>query len=241
MKNKLLISCKNLGYSENSSEDYLSEIVWDIYKLNLDLHAGERICFYFQNEEQKNVLWRVFERKLKPKTGSFRISEKTHIHTDQGLLDGLDKCSTIQENLRSRLFEKKPWFGGKRKTIDSLMYRLELMGSIQKIPVNDLSDKHLVRFWTLMIATTRTKVFLIDHLLTLLDEISIFFLMEWMESFPGIIIVFGEHANFLNAVESRPGNQIVFSRSMFDMVISFKSSGEAKTLINNQKKFSKNK
>ena len=140
MNNKLLISCINLGYSATPVEDYFAKMMWDIYNLNLDLHTGEKINFYFQTEEQKTVLWRVFERKLKPKTGSFQISPKTHIHTDQGLLDGLDKNLSMQENLESKLFEEKPWFGGKRKSMDSLMYRLELFGSIQYIPVNDLSN-----------------------------------------------------------------------------------------------------
>ena len=237
MNNKLLISCRNLGYSATSAEDFSAETMWDICKLNLDLHAGERISFYFKTEEQKSVLWRLFERKLKPKTGSLRISASTHIHTDQGLLDGLDKSSSLQENLQSRLFEERPWFGGKRKTMDTLMYRLGLIGRIQYLPVNDLSDQQLTRFWTLMLAAAKTRVFMLDRLLPLLDEISMSFLLEWMESFPGSIIVFGEHANILNAVESRQDKQMTLSRSLFDLVISFTSYGEAKTLINNQKKF----
>ena len=237
MNNKLLISCRNLGYSATSAEDFSAETKWDICKLNVDLHAGERISFYFKTEEQKSVLWRLFERKLKPKTGSLRISASTHIHTDQGLLDGLDKSSSLQENLQSRLFEERPWFGGKRKTMDILMYRLGLIGRIQSLPVNDLSDQHLTRFLTLMLAAAKTRVFMLDRLLPLLDEISMSFLLEWMESFPGCIIVFGEHANILNAFKSRREKQIALSRSLFDLVISFTSYGEAKTLINNQKKF----
>ena len=237
MNNKLLISCRNLGYSSIFAKDYSAETMWDICKLNLDLHAGERISFYFKTEEQKSVLWRLFERKLKPKTGSLRISASTHIHTAQGLLDGLDKSLSLQENLQSRLFEERPWFGGKRKTMDTLMYRLGLIGRIQYLPVNDLSDQHLTRFWTLMLAAAKTRVFMLDRLLPLLDEISMSFLLEWMESFPGSIIVFGEHANILNAVESRQDRQMALSMSIFDLVISFTSYGEAKTLINNQKKF----
>ena len=236
MNNKLLISCRNLGYSAKSAKDISAETKWDICKLNLDLHAGERISFYFKTEEQKNVLWRLFERKLKPKTGSLRISASTHIHTDQGLLDGLDKSSSLQENLQSRLFEERPWFGGKRKPMDTLMYRLGLNGSIQYLPVNDLSDQYLTRFLTLMLAAAKTRVFMLDRLLPLLDEISMSFLLEWIESFPGSIIVFGEHSKFLNAILSRQDKQMTLSRSLFDLEISFTSYGEAKTLINNQKK-----
>jgi len=226
-----------MGYSATSAEDFSAETTWDICKLNLDLHAGEKISFYFKTEEQKSVLWRLFERKLKPKTGSLRISARTHIHTDQGLLDGLDKSSSLQENLQSRLFEERPWFGGKRKTMDTLMSRLGLIGRIKYLPVNDLSEQHLTKFWTLLLAAAKTKVFMLDRLLPLLDEKSMCFLLEWMESFPGSIIVFGEHTNILNAVKSRQDKQMALSRPLFDLVISFTSYGEAKTLINNQKKF----
>ncbi len=237
MENKILISCRNLGYSAMSSEDISGEKMWDISNLTLDLHAGERISFYFKTEEQKNVLWRLFERKLKPKTGSLQISSKTHIHSDQGLLDGLDKRSSLQENLKSRLFEERPWFGGKRKNLEILMYQLGLIGRIKYIPINSLSDQHLTRFWTLMLAAAKTKVFLLDRLIPLLDEISMSFLLEWMESFPGSIIVFGEHANILNKFKLSQNKQSILSRDIFDLVISFTNLGEAKTLINNQKKF----
>jgi len=237
MNDKLLISCRSLGYSTTSTEDFSAGKMWDISKLNLDVHAGERIIFYFKTEEQKSVLWRLFERKLKPKTGSLRISSKTHIHTDQGLLDGLDKSSSLQENLQSRLFEERPWFGGKRKNLDTLMYRLGLIGRIQHIPVSDLPDQLLTRFWTLMLATTKTNVFLMDRLIPLLDELSMSFFLEWMESFPGSIIFFGEHSNILNAGESMQEKKIILSRELFDLVISFSIYGEAKILINNQKKF----
>ena len=237
MTDKLLISCRSLGYSAKSTEDFSAETKWDISKLNLDLHAGERISFYFKTEEQKSVLWRLFERKLKPKTGSLLISSNTHIHTDQGLLDGLNKSSSLQENLQSRLFEERPWFAGKRRNLDTLMYRLGLIGRIQYIPVSDLSDKHFNSFWTLMLAATKTRVFLLDGLLPLLDKISMSFLMEWMESFSGSIIIFGKHPNILKAGVSWQENKIQLSKPLFDLVISFTSYGEAKTLINNQKKF----
>ena len=236
MNNKLLISCRSLGYHAKSTENYSIETKWDISKLSLDLHAGERINFYFNTEEQKSVLWRLFERKLKPKTGSLRISSNTHIHSDQDLLDGLDKSSSLQENLRSKLFEERPWFGGKRRNLETLMYRLGLMGRIQYIPINDLSDQQLNRFWTLMIAATKTRVFFLDRIIPLLDGISMSFFLEWMESFPGSIIVFGEHHNIIKNFEFRQEKQIYSSRLRFDLVISFSSYGEAKTLINYQKK-----
>ncbi len=228
MAQKLLISCQNAGYSETSAADSAAETMWDIQKLNLDLHAGERVCFQFQTEEQKRVLWRLFERKLKPKTGSLRISANIHVHSDQRLLDGLDMKSSMLENLQSRLFENRPWYGGKRMMMDTLMYRLGLMGRINNLPVQELSAENLARFWMLMLAAAKTKVFLLDSLLSQLDQISLSFMLEWLESFAGAIIVFGEHADFNKAVKSAQADRQVLSRPLFDSIISFARDGEAR-------------
>ena len=77
---------------------------------------------------------------------------------------------------------------------------------------------------------------MLDRLLPLLDEISMSFLLEWMESFPGSIVVFGKHSKIRNDFVSRKDKQTSLSRPLFDLVISFTNSGEAKTLINNQSK-----
>ena len=92
-----------------------------------------------------------------------------------------------------------------------------------------------------MLAAAKTKVLMLDSLLPLLDEISMSFLLEWMQGFSGSIIVFGEHANIINANELKQLKQKSLTRSVFDTVISFTSYGEAKTLINNQKKFKDDK
>ena len=116
------------------------------------------------------------------------------------------------------------------------MYKLGLIGRIQNIPINNLSDKHLTRFWILMLSAAKTRVFLLDRLLHSLDEKSMSFFLEWMESFPGSIVIFGKHSKIRNNFISRKDKQTSLSRPLFDLVISFKNSGEAKTLINNQKK-----
>ena len=90
-------------------------------------------------------------------------------------------------------------------------------------------------------AAAKTKVFLLDCLLPLLDEKCMTFLLEWMESFPGSIVVFGKHSNgkhsnIGNDFVSRKDQQTRLSRPLFDLAISFTNHGEAKTLINNQKK-----
>ena len=100
MNPRVLISCQNLGYTTPLDPEMPAGKKWDIRKLNLELHAGERACFHFQNEEQKQVLWRLFQQKLKPKTGSFQISGNTNLHTDNSFWEGTNKKVSLKENLK---------------------------------------------------------------------------------------------------------------------------------------------
>ena len=63
------------------------------------------------------------------------------------------------------------------------------------------------------------------------------FFLEWMDGFTGSIIVFGEHSKILKALESMQDKQISISSPLFNLIISFSRFGDAKILINNQKKF----
>ena len=87
-----------------------------------------------------------------------------------------------------------------------------------------------------MLSAAKTRVFLIDRLFHSLDKKSMSFFLEWMESFPGSIVVFGKHSKIRNDFVFMKDKQTALSRLIFDLVISFTNSGEAKILINNQKK-----
>jgi ATPase subunit of ABC transporter with duplicated ATPase domains len=230
MKPRVLLKCDNVGYSSSSASGNSVEEKWDILKLSLELHAGDRALFLFQNEEQKQVLWRLFLQKLKPKTGSFIFSAKTHIHSDDSLWTGTDKKATLLENMNSKLFTKRPWFGGQRKNFETLMDRLALSGRIPHLPVEELSAEQAARFWLLMLVTAKTKVVLIDRLFSKLDQVSLAFVQEWLESYTGIIILFGEHAEYFNAVKTSTKDQPLKSKTEFNSVFSFSAAGQAKLL-----------
>ena len=230
MNPRVLISCKNLGYATPSDSGIPAGKKWDIRKLNLELHAGERACFHFQNEEQKQVLWRLFQQKLKPKTGSFQISGNTHLHTDNSFWEGTDKKASLKENMKSKLFSTRPWFGGQRKNLDTLMDRLGLTGQIPHLQIQELKPEHAKRFWVLMLVAANTKVVLIDRLFSQLDEISLPFFQEWQEGFPGILIMFGEHPEYLKAVNSRVMEKHRSLKPLFNSIISFSADGVAKKM-----------
>ncbi|MBC8258179.1 MAG: hypothetical protein H8E38_04110 [SAR324 cluster bacterium] len=228
MNPRVLISCQNLGYSTPLDSGKKTGGTWDIRNLNLDLYAGERVCFHFHNEEQKEVLWRLFQQKLKPKTGSFRISGNLHIQTDSRLWAGLNKNATLQENLNSRLFSTRPWFSGQRKNLETLMDRLCLSGQIQRLPVQELNPENAARFWALMLVAAQTTIVLVDQLFSQLDEISLPFIQEWLAAYAGSVILFGEHTNYFKAVKTWDIDQQIMQKPVFNSNISFSADGLAK-------------
>ena len=231
MNPRVLLELVNIGYYADCFSEHSSAEKWDIHNLSIKFRAGERASFHFYNEEQKLVLWRLFLRKLKPKTGSLIISSKIHIHSDECLWKGTDKKATILENMNSGIFSKRPWFGGKRKNLETLLDRLNLNTRIKNIPIDQLSKDQAIRFWVLMLVSANTKIVLIDHLFSQLDEVSFEFIQEWLTSYSGIIVLFGEQKNYFNSVYNLSKKRKLKSRNVFRSRLSFSSNGIAKILV----------
>jgi len=231
MDSKLLISCKNLGYY-SQSDSFLSPFVkWDVRDLTLELFGGDRVCFHFDNKDQKQVLLRLFLQKLKPKKGSFMLSSKIHIYYDYNLWEGTNKKASLDENLKSKLFSTRPWFGGKRKNIENLIDRLDLGGQIRHVQVQKLSLEQKIRLRLLMIIAAKTKVILIDNLFSQLDEHSFLLFQEWLEKFSGILIFFGDYFRDANNRKNFQVGRQEMDKTLFNTIISFTSDGFSKTLI----------
>ena len=230
MDSRVLISCKNLGYSSESyaQESYIEK--WDIRELTLELRAGDRVRFCFFNNDQKEVLSRLFLKKLKPKRGSL-INFSNKIYTEKSFWDGTDMEASLKENLKSKLFFVRPWFGGERKNLETLIDRLDLGGQTQYIPINKLSNDQKIRLRLLMIASANTKVILIDNLFSKLDGKSFFFVKEWLENFPGIVLLFGDYYMGLKSSKDIEFFQLEEFESLFSTIVSFNSDGFSKTLI----------
>tara|TARA_Y100001970_G_C14230379_1_gene858248 strand:- start:2397 stop:3110 length:714 start_codon:yes stop_codon:yes gene_type:complete len=231
MESRLIISCKNLGYYSKSSANLKSSDNWDIRDLNLKFFANDRVRFIFDNKDQKEVLLRLFLKKLKPKTGSIIMSPKIHIYSDCDLWEGTDKEFSIIKNMKSKLFSNKPWFGGQRKNLDILIDRLDLGGQVQYVPINKLSIKKRNRLKILMIIAANTKVILIENLYNIIDEISFLFLKEWLDCFSGIVIFFDDYfcRDDESGISSKILNQEIMS-SIFSKNVCFSANGLSKKL-----------
>ena len=225
MVSRLFISCKDLGYYNQScsGENHIEK--WDIRNFNLQLYAGDRVCFRFHNNEQKEVLLRLFLQKLKPKTGSFSFSSKNHIYSDYNFWEGTDKKVSLKENMKSKLFSSRPWFGGHRKNLETLIDRLGLGGRVQHLPVQELSQVQKIRLMILMIISAKTKIILIDNLFADLDETGLLFIIEWLKKYLGIVILFGDYPYEIRSGRNFGILKADKCKELFNSIISFSAEG----------------
>ena len=234
MESRSIICCRNLGYSTQSDTGVTPIRKWDVRELSLELYAYDRVRFIFKNNEQKEVLLRLFLQKLKPKTGSIIIHSKTHIYSDSDFWEGTDKKISLKENMKSKLFSHRPWFGGQRTNLETLIDRLGLGGQSQYIPVNQFSFEQKSRLKILMMIAAKTKIILIDKLFSELDERSFILVKEWLDKFSGIIILFGDYPyeDCVNSTKKIIKKDKIISS--FGKVILFFSDGTSKTIrLNN--------
>ncbi len=230
MDSRLILSCKNLGYYHNKRMALSSLREWDIRGLNLKFFSYDRVRFFFNSDEQKTVLLRLFLQKLKPKTGSIIIPSNIHIYFEKDLWMRTDKDSSLINNLESKLFSNRPWFGGKRKDLNSLIDRLDLGGYSKHLPINKLPTEKKKRLRILMMIAARTKVIIVDKLFAEMDEISFFFVLEWLRNFPGILILFGDSHLPVKADKHRRVLNEDKARNVFNKTILFSADGIAKKI-----------
>ena len=227
MNYRTIISCQNLGYSSQSYPLESPFGKWDVRELTLELYSYDRVCFVFNSDDQKEVLSRLFLKKLKPKTGSISSPSKIHIYSDSDFWEGADKKASINDNMKSKLFSNRPWFGRQRKNIQILIDRLDL-GDFKQIPLSQLSFVQRTRLKILMMIAAKAKVILIDKLFPKLDEIGFLLFLEWLENYSGIIIYFGD---IQSEHEENSCIRLINQdkvKSIFGNIILFSSDGTSK-------------
>ena len=196
MSGKLLLSCQALGHYENLDEREETIRQWDVRDLTLALHTREQCQVVCETAEQEEVVWRLLHLKLKPKAGRIATTSGVHPCPDEQIWQRLNLGGTLQENLASKLFEKRPWLAGRRWFVETLMDRLGVSPELQRRSPSRLKDEMRDRFQLVLLIAARTRLVLLRELLRSPDGRVQELLGEWAKGYLGGIFAFGENLPF---------------------------------------------
>jgi len=190
---KPLINCRNLSYfsSLGASEQSASESEnWDLRQLNWTVETGDRVCFIYEDEEQKQVFWRLLLNKLKPKSGLLEIQSGVLVYSDEMLWTRARRNEGLDENLESKIFETRPWLNGRMVNVMQLVDRVGLSVGLLKIPLEKLQARDQLKAWLVMMMAAKVKVWLVDTLMKQIHGENLKLLMEWLSGFSGAWVNF---------------------------------------------------
>lgn len=190
---KLLINCRDLSYfsSLGASEQSTSESEkWDLRQLNWTVETGDRVCFIYEDEEQKQVFWRLLLNKLKPKSGLLEIQSGVLVYSDEMLWLRARRNEGLDANLESKLFEPRPWLNGRMVHVMQLVDRVGLSVGLLKIPLEKLQARDQFKAWLVMMMAAKVKVWLVDTLMKQIHGENLKLLMEWLPGFSGAWVNF---------------------------------------------------
>ena len=190
---KLLINCRDLSYfsSLGASEQSTSESEnWDLRQLNWTVETGDRVCFIYEDEEQKQVFWRLLLNKLKPKSGLLEIQSGVLVYSDEMLWTRTRRNEGLDANLESKIFETRPWLNGRMVNVMQLVDRVGLSVGLLKIPLEKLQARDQLKAWLVMMMAAKVKVWLVDTLMKQIHGDNLKLLMEWLSGFSGAWVNF---------------------------------------------------
>ena len=190
---KPLINCRDLSYfsSLGASEQSASESEnWDLRQLNWTVETGDRVCFIYEDEEQKQVFWRLLLNKLKPKSGLLEIQSGVLVYSDEMLWTRARRNVGLDANLESKLFEPRPWLNGRMVNVMQLVDRVGLSVGLLKIPLEKLQARDQLKAWLVMMMAAKVKVWLVDTLMKQIHGENLKLLMEWLSGFSGAWVTF---------------------------------------------------
>ena len=190
---KLLINCRDLSYfsSLGASEQSTSESEnWDLRQLNWTVETGDRVCFIYEDEEQKQVFWRLLLNKLKPKSGLLEIQSGVLVYSDEMLWTRARRNEGLDVNLESKIFETRPWLNGRMVNVMQLVDRVGLSVGLLKIPLEKLQARDQLKAWLVMMMAAKVKVWLVDTLMKQIHGENLKLLMEWLSGFSGAWVNF---------------------------------------------------
>ena len=158
--------------------------------MNWTVETGDRVCFIYEDEEQKQVFWRLLLNKLKPKSGLLEIQSGVLVYSDEMLWTRARRNEGLDVNLESKLFEPRPWLNGRMVNVMQLVDRVGLSVGLLKIPLEKLQARDQLKAWLVMMMAAKVKVWLVDTLMKQIHGDNLKLLMEWLSGFSGAWVTF---------------------------------------------------
>ncbi|MEC8843584.1 MAG: hypothetical protein VXX42_06360, partial [SAR324 cluster bacterium] len=158
--------------------------------MNWTVETGDRVCFIYEDEEQKQVFWRLLLNKLKPKSGLLEIQSGVLVYSDEMLWTRARRNEGLDANLESKIFETRPWLNGRMVNVMQLVDRVGLSVGLLKIPLERLQARDQLKAWLVMMMAAKVKVWLVDTLMKQIHGDNLKLLMEWLSGFSGAWVNF---------------------------------------------------
>ena len=190
---RILIQCSDLSYHAwegNKDSKQNNSGIWDLKLLNWNVENGDRVRFIYDNEEQRQVFWRLLLNKLKPKSGIVEVQSGVLVYSDEMLWERARNDVGLEANLESKLFESQPWLNQRRVPVLQLIDRIGLSGRALKTPLAELPEDEKLKAWLVMLMTAKVKVWLVGRLLKNTKGDNLKWLMQWLAGFQGAWIAF---------------------------------------------------
>ena len=195
MQKKVLLSFESISHNDGDE--------WDIRHFSWKLHAGERVWIQCARDEQRQALWRIIQRNLKPKEGWVEEIHPVFTYSDELLASRLKWKKNMIQNLESLLFEEHVWIGNRRVFAPALFEYLCIDMPMRRMPLDELPKEIFHRYWGLLLVITKAKLLVVEKLFQELDNLSLQLIQEWQPSFAGALIVFGENSKYTEPFDTR--------------------------------------
>lgn len=185
MPQKVLLSFHEVSHR-------FGEEAWDLQQFSWNLHHGECAQVKCVRDEQYQVLWRLFQKNLKPKQGRLQEVRPVSYATDEAIAARLNRQENMNQALQSKLFSDHLWANGKRLHVQNALEALEIPLSERHKPIHRVNPVSCQRFLALLFMAARVKLLLGQKMFQVMDEVTLDFFRQWRPYFSGAVVIFGE-------------------------------------------------
>lgn len=185
MVKKVLLSFRAVQHGYEGEGIDLKDFSWK-------LHLGERVWVQCAHDTQYDVLWRLFQRNLKPNSGRVEDLHQITTSSDQLIASRMDTGQSMLQNLDSRLFDKRVRFEGRPLFLNTLMEHLQIPLSERRKPLVQVKLEIRQRFQLLAMMAARVQLLLFRPSLDELDSIALPIFNTWASDYSGALVMFGE-------------------------------------------------